>query len=201
MALKIEVSDSDRTIKSMLATIEHIKDGAPKACARAINATLAGLRKEAIRLAQGTYTAKARDLARKALLQRAKAGQLSGLLSIKDKRGLNLVNFQAKPNRPGGKKPKEGASVKVLKAGSRKNPRKSGQKAFVARGGNGNVLMFVRLKKGRGGLQALYGPHPVQSLGRDDNQDALNRTVERLLPQNLQKEVDAVLAASLKGKR
>lgn len=198
--LKIELNEADAAIKSMLNTIKHIKNATPKACARAINSTLREIRKEAVRVAQNTYTARAADISKKAALNKAYPGSLHGKLTIKDKRGLNLINFQARPNRPG-VRPPEGASVKIFRQGSRKNPRFGGQKAFVAKGNNGNTLMFVRTKKGAGGLKPLYGPHPIQALSDSGKKSELNEKAEARLRVNLAEEINAVLAASFKGKR
>lgn len=189
--IRIDISDRE-IVRNLLGAIAHIENGAAEAVSRAINKTLREVRKEAIKLAQTTYTARAEDLARKTALDLAKRSRLFGVMSIEDKRGMNLVNFQARPNRPG-QRPKEGASVKVLRTGGRKTPRKYGQKAFIATGRSGNTLMFVRKRPGSGGLEALYGPHPIQALSRDGSMRQLEETVERSLGKTLQSEIDTIL--------
>lgn len=196
--IEIKMHGDEKAVKSILAGIAHLEKGVPKACAAAINSTLISVRKEAVNIAREAYTVQAADLNRKAKVFRAKAGLLSGRITFSGKRGLSLINFQARPNKPGGARPPEGASVKVLRGGSRKHPRLHGQKAFVATGKNSNTLLFVRLKRGRGGLKALYGPHPILAMGRDDSGVWLEQVVNRELPVNLAKAVDAVLAASVK---
>lgn len=198
--LRLEFDGADKTVKAILDTISHVKDGAVKAAVAAINKTLGDVRKDAVRLAQSTYTAKAEDLRRKARITRAKGMSLLGKLAITDNRGMNLINFKAQPGTPG-VRPPEGASVQVLRKGGRKAPRKHGQKAFIAKGRSGNTLMFVRAKQGPGGLEALYGPHPIQAFGREDARPVLEQKAEAALVRNLQNAVDAVLAASVKGRK
>lgn len=195
--IRLQCDADEKVLKDIMAGIAHLTKGGPAACAKAINATLKDIRKQAVKLAGSAYTVKAGDLNRKAKVVRAKPGGLLGTLTFKDKRGLTLVRFQAKPNAPGRSRPPDGASVKVLRQGSRKTPRVNGQKAFIATGRGGNTLMMVRLSKGKGGLKALYGPRPIQALGRDDSQRKLEKSLAALLPVNLAREVDAVLAVSL----
>lgn len=197
--ITIDINDHG-AVKDMLATIAHLPKDVPAALSRAINGTLREVKKEAVKLAQATYTARDTDLSRTTKLAFAKAGQLTGRMTMADTRGLGLINFRAKPNKPGAR-PKEGASVQVLRSGGRKTPRKHGQNAFVAKGRNGNMHLFVRTKQGPGGMQALYGPHPIQAFGRDENEKVIERLAAQLLPRNLQREVDLALAKSVKGKR
>ncbi|MDR2891600.1 MAG: hypothetical protein LBV80_00715 [Deltaproteobacteria bacterium] len=196
--LRVSVNNADAVVQAMLGSVAHIKDGAARVCADAINTTLRGVRREAIRIAQTTYTAKAKDLTRKTLLENAKVSHLLGRMNITDHRGMNLINFQASPKRPGPKRPKEGASVKVLRGGSRKNPRSQKQKAFVMKGLNDNVILVVRHRPGKGGIESLYGPHPIRALARKGNQDLLEELTRAVLPGNLSDAVDKVLNASLK---
>jgi len=191
--LKLTLDADEHSIKGLLAGLAHLRDGAPKACAAAINLTLPFIRALSVRLARTVYTAKANDLSRQAKIERAKAGGLVGRVSFKDKRGMSLRNFQA---RPGSGRPPEGASVKVLRQGSRKRPRLHGQKAFIAAGNNGNTLMFVRLKRGAGGLKALYGPRLIQALNRDEVERGLEREASRQLSANVARAVESLLTGA-----
>ncbi|MDR2946716.1 MAG: phage tail protein [Candidatus Adiutrix sp.] len=194
--LSIHLDPDEKTMKNIMSRIAHLEKAGAKACAQAINKTLIEVRREAVKLAQERYTAKAGDLSRKAKLERAKAGSLFGQLKVTGKRGLSLRNFKAQPNQPGPKRPPEGASVQVLKQGARKHPRVDGKKAFIATGKNGNTLMFVRLRKGSSGLKPLYGPHPILALYQEETGRELERLAERLVPINLAEAVDNALAAS-----
>ena len=197
--ITIHINDHG-AVKDILATVAHLPRDIPAALARALNRTLRDVRREAVRLARTTYTARTADLARKSTLSLAKRGALTGAMTMADARGMGLVNFRARPGKPGSR-PEQGTSVHVLRSGGRKTPRKGGQKAFVARGRGGNTHLFVRTKPGKGGMQALYGPHPIQAFGREENESALERIAEEALPRNLQQEIDAVLARSVKGRR
>lgn len=197
--ITIDVRDHN-ALKGILAAIAHLPKAVPASLSRAINKTLRDVRKEAVRIAQTTYTARAADLSRTTVLSLAKAGHLTGRMTMSDTRGLGLINFRAKPNKPG-EKPSEGVSVQVARSGGRATPRKHGKKAFVAKGRSGNTHLFVRTKPGPGGMQALYGPHPIQAFGRDENEKVMDRLAETLLPVNLQREVDLAVAQSVKGVR
>ena len=194
----LRIHIDEKAVKNIMARIAHMEKAGAKACAQAINKTLIEVRRAAVKLAQERYTVKAGDLARKAKMERASAGSLFGRLKITGKRGMGLRNFRARPNQPGPKRPKEGASVQVLRQGGRKHPRVEGKKAFIATGENSNTLMFVRLKKGAKGLMPLYGPHPILALYQEGTNRELEQLADRLMPVNLAEAVDEALAASVK---
>lgn len=189
--IKFNLNNADATTAAMLRDLATLGQGAGRAAATAINTTLKTLRKIAVRQLQERYTVKSGDLTSRAAVQRASSKSLLGRLTFTGRRGLGLINFQARPNRPGPSRPKDGASVKVLRQGSRKNPRKDGQKAFAVTYRSGHTHLAVRQGDK---LRTLYGPHPLAALKEAGAQLELDRAAQQEFHRNLLAQIDRLLA-------
>ena len=190
--IRVTLDNADAATAAMLRDLVNLGPGVKRASATAINSTLKVLRTIAGRQIQERYTVKTGDITRRAAMQKASPKNLMGRLTFTGRRGLGLINFQARPNRPGPNRPKEGASVKVLRQGGRKNPREQGQKAFVVTyRKSGNTHLAVRLGDK---LKTLYGPHPLAALKEAGAQRELEYSVRDEFNRNLLAQIDKLLA-------
>lgn len=124
----------------------------------------------------------------------------SGELIFSGRRGVGLRNFRPSPGRapdwkgvaPKKRKPRAGVSSTILRGGKRKvytGP--EGEKPFWARAKQGFMALFYR-DKITDKLQMLYGPSPIQALGRSAT-EMLEDVAEDSLAKNMQRALRAAI--------
>lgn len=151
------------------------------------------------KMARGVYTARSSAIKKRFLATTYNDGAEAGL-HFSGFPGLNLIHFQARPNRLDAPRPKQGVSVKVKRAGSRHVPpgkKSGGSKPFVApiKKRGSELAIFVRYGKER---NMLYGPSPIQALLSHERQEKIRARMEEIFEKRLMHELDARLAGIVK---
>lgn len=120
--------------------------------------------------------------------------------------GAGLVHFAPRPSfqpdwrgiPPKRRNPRAGVSSIIIKGGKRKvyaGP--NGEKPFWARTKQGFMALFYRGKPPKNSLVMLFGPSPMQALGRSA-EAPLRLAAEEGLETNLEREMRAVMLGYIK---
>lgn len=202
--IRITIPDLDRTIADLTGTIRHLPDDCKKAVARAVNRTLEAVRAEAVRVGREAYTAKAESLRKGSRIRKATAANPYGVLELRGRRGIPLVQFLPQPDTPPNWKgvhprrraPKEGVSSQVKRGGARYVHTKDGHKPFFA-APRGELGLWVRIGPGRSDLRQRFGPSPIQAFSRPGAKERLEAKARETFPKRLRHEVDALLSGAV----
>lgn len=138
------------TPQKFIAAAEKLKsDDMRRATVIALNRTADGARAEAVRRIRGIYKIRAKDVRNAFTIERAYLGRMGAVVRADGPR-LNVINFNARPSTPGGKRPPRGVSVDI------KGTRKVIPGSFVVgMGGSGYTGVFRRKGKSRFPIQAV----------------------------------------------
>lgn len=104
---------------------------------RALNRAIKGVSTDSVKLVREDYNVKARTIREGIKVRRATGKVLEGAAVVSGRR-IPLLQFSARPAKPGGRKPLKGVSVQV------KHSRKTIRHAFVARMKTGHTGVFQR---------------------------------------------------------
>lgn len=204
--IKIEIPDMERTIRAMTRGVQHLPGECQAAIARAVNRTLESVRAEAVRMGRERYTARAESLRKRAVIRRATRTSPVGVLELRGRKGMSLIHFRPQPGTiPQWKgipvkqrRPKGGVSNIVKKGGGRRKVYAKGDnKPFLAKVTD-HVGIFVR-QPGTNKLEMLYGPSPIQAIGRQDSRERLQAKARETFEKRLRHEVDAILLGHARG--
>ena len=206
--IKIEIPDMERTIRAMTRGVQHLPGECSAAIARAVNRTLEAVRAEAVRMGREKYTAKAESLRKRANIRRATRSTPVGVLELRGRKGISLIQFRAQPRQiPNWKgvpvrqrRPKGGVTNLVKKSGRRKVYAEGGNKPFVANV-DGHLGIWVRYPGGNGKIHMLFGPSPIQAMGGLESRERLQEKARETFEKRLQHEVNAILAGHVRSGR
>lgn len=181
-----------------------------------LRAALTSMRKEAVRVARTTYTARPSKL-----FEHMDIDYAEGELRLRGPFGMNLFHFKPFPNTPK-VRPKGGVTSKVKRKGKRyahRDPDYDHNAPFVMKklrgSDDGGYGIFVKEKDGNNkptprmkgvgrlgsywgnmGLHMLFGPSPIQALLRKDNQELVLEKGTEAFRENIEQQIDKLLAAA-----
>lgn len=204
--IKIEIPDLEQTIRAMTRGVQHLPGECQAAITRAVNRTLDAVRAEAVRIGREKYTAKAESLRKRAVIRRATRTAPVGVLELRGRKGIPLIQFRANPRQvPNWKgvpvkqrKPRGGVSNIVKKGGRRKVYAEGGNKPFVANI-DGQPGIWVRYPGKNKKPHQLFGPSPIQALGGQASRERLQAKARETFEKRLRHEVNAILAGHIRG--
>ncbi|MDE7370806.1 MAG: hypothetical protein K2N07_03515 [Desulfovibrio sp.] len=184
-----------RRVEKVIATLGLIKE--QKAYRMALRAALTSARKEAARVARTFYTA------RKAkIFDNVEVKYAEGRLILRAAPGMSLTHFKPTPAVPG-VRPSGGVTSQVKRGGPRyahRDRRYSHDAPFIMPKKQGGLGIFVREKghkfKDWKGVHMLFGPSPIQSLMRRDNQELVAERATETFRETIQQQIDKLLAAA-----
>lgn len=172
-------------VREIQRNLGRIEDKAPQAVMRALNRAGAGVKTEAIRKDQETYTVKSSDIRPTIRLSNASIGDLKVRISSREG-NLPLIRFKSTPNKPPKKQPR------VLKATVKKGEPKKVKSAFVTTVG-GHVGVLTRVGRNRLPIKELYGPAVPVQLNEPGVVTHLEREAERRMMDRLDHEIGRLL--------
>ena len=210
--------DNEGEIRKIAERLGSLVDKAPRVYANAMNATarrLNTLLKQAIRQ---TYTYHRGDKLRKGfrISRKATSTNPSAVITITSE-SPHLTDFKVTPSVPS-KNGRSAVKAKILKRGSGKAiPSESGIKSFIARFQNGKLAAVQRdppkeytagaaARLSRYGkhtdmtkIKAFFGPSVTKMAGKVYEDGVAEETGE-ILQENIQKQIDKVIARHMTGK-
>jgi len=170
------------------ALLIGIKNGFPKAMARAINNAASGSQRDMINLARDRYNYKVAALRSRIKINRATWSKLSGSV-VSTGKGVHLSEIL------GTRQTAQGVSVDVKKStGRRIIPQ-----AFKSTGRYGtNQVIYIRERSGIGRVprtptDAIYAPHPETVYNTDENWNRLQLQAKTRLDEEIGKQIDTAL--------
>lgn len=183
---RIRVNKDD--VKSAKAMLSGIQSGFPRAYARALNKTTAGVRTDMVTLARDEYTFKAKAVRERITIKKATFSNLESSTTSKGK-GVLLTDFT------GTRQTKKGLSVNVKKSTGRQIL----EHAFKNAAPSGKMISMWRSvesgkRVGRYPVEAIYGPHPETIYNTPENWATLEGKASDRLVENFEHEVDYVLS-------
>ncbi|GEM_PF-1468040 len=191
--MKISIVADERQMRRALSELSHIKNGAGRAMASALNRTLTGLKSDAAKEVRNSYIIQHKDVLR--VLKTTKATKTKLVAELKgtyDK--ISLSKFRVTPKRTIGVRPKKGLKVTV-----KKNEGGRMQHGFIATVGGG-VQVFTRKGKDRLPIKKHFGPAVVQMLASDEVDAKIQRQAQERLNKNMAHEIDRILQGHGSGR-
>ncbi len=191
--LRIEVPNADEMVREMRRLLDAAPETINKASAKAMNRTLRGIQKEAVKIARRTYTANPRSLKNRAKTEKATSRRLRAKLELKDRNGIGLINFASRPGNVlswkgvAPKKRKKFVTNKVRRDGKRRVFNDHGS-PFVANADNGKHIFY---RDGRDKLKRLYGPSLIYALFGTGKE--LESHADEAFPRLFKEELEKVL--------
>lgn len=184
--LSIGVNESQ--LRDLTDTLEHIKNGVPRAISGAINKVLPKSRTRFVRAVGDRITTPARSIRDRIAIRKASPATLEGHITVTRKK-IPLIDFRARQTKRGG------VTVQVRKGAARERFPDS----FITTMASGHTGVFRRRRKGKGRVPRLpiderMGPtvHGVVT-GAPGLLDAELRTAMDDLGVQLESQVDRLL--------
>ncbi len=183
--MKIEINKDD--IQNAETFIKGFGKEGERAIIRSMNRAIMGVRTDSVKAVKQEYNVKPTAVRKSFQIQKAK-GNIFQAIAIASGNRIPLINFGARPNKPGCRKPAVGVRVKV-----KKTP-KVLKHSFVARmRKSGHVGIFQRLGKDRLPIDQKFGPAIPQMLGNPQVRDEIRKNALSRLSKNLNHEIDFAL--------
>lgn len=216
----------ERALERLRENIEALGGaGADKAVMAAMKKTLRELKKEAGRTARDAYTYYRKNgmFSDADILLASRGSRSQGMLALKGNIGESLIHFHPQPGIPNaGEKilrPREGVSIMIKKSGSKRyvpikkgfgrpfimKKKQGGYGVFAAKEGAGRESFRGQSKRKKGffwksEVQMLFGPSPIQAVGREDNAkrliDFAEWRYEMVLKEELEKQIEKLFSRS-----
>lgn len=198
----------DHELEKIVRSLGEGEKAINKALRSALRGTLKNVRTQSVRIARQRYTHV--DIRRLAIAEKINfaEGFYEASLFFSGRRGMGLRHFRPSPGKnpnwrgvdPRKRKPLAGVSSIIIKGRGRKiytGP--NGEKPFWAKAKQGFMALFYREQQsgkndGVRRLHMLYGPSPIQALGK-----VSQKQIEKIAQEALSKNVDRALRAAMKG--
>lgn len=183
-------------LRKAKALLSGIKGGVPRVIARALNKTLTGVRKDAVKEIQKTITPKAKVIRKTFKISKATVFRPTGVI-LSTGKPLGLIHFKARQT-------KKGVTLQIKK----KEPRKFLKHAFIATMPSGHKGVFWREYKGTRGatrkgmayaaiprkyrlpIKELYGPRVPDILSNEPVMKPILDKAKRRLRKNFSHELN-----------
>ena len=180
--MKLGLKLDEKSVLKAQEKLKDVQDGYEKACSRAINRTLQGMRKDAVQLTREEYTVKATPLRKSITIKRANAKNLNGTFISRGER-LGLMHFNVRPqtDTTGNKRRKVRAEVK------------RGERFEVPRGFVWNRNVFQRVGRERLPIDRQTGRSAPEMMEDDAVFDSLADGANQKLKKRLAHETEAIL--------
>lgn len=184
--LEISIRPTKETQQTLNSLNDLTVKGKRRVFVRAINKTMMGLRTDIVRTVRGRYNIKAKEIRSRISIYRAAPWTLMGKLTVCRGRRMGLAHFAPRPSKPvtaGGRRPKKGVSVQILKG----KPRKILRGSFLQEGKHGLILM-KRAAKERDSARIKYGPSFMSVLEMAGSKAELQAETDARFVKNLEHE-------------
>lgn len=187
--LDAEMARAERLLRDLGGLKEQ------KAFRVALRKAISAARQEAARVARTFYTAR-----KSKIFDSVEVKYAEGRLTLRAAPGMSLIHFKPTPDQLG-VRPAGGVTSQVKRKGARyahRDRRFSHDAPFIMPKKQGGLGIFVR-EKGRKfkdwkGVHMLFGPSPIQSLMRRDNQALVAEKATETFRDKIQQEIDKLLA-------
>lgn len=182
----IDIAINKNDIANARQFLKGFGKTAERAVSRALNRAVAGVKTDAAKASRKAYNVKATRVKKGFKIKKAGNTVLEAVAVSSGPR-IPLINFGARPSKPGVRKPLAGASVQV------KQGRKNVRHSFAAKMRTGHTGLFRRKDKERLPIQELYGPAVPQMIGNEKIQAEIKENAVIRFNKNLNHEVDYAL--------
>lgn len=184
-AFTMSIRPNEKQVKQALRQLAHIKHGAPRAVAAALNKTAPGVRTDTVRQLAENYTASQKDIRPAVSIgQKASPGNLLAKV-LGTHHVMPLMAFRVRPKSASRRRPKGGITAEVKRGQSRKIPH-----AFIATiKGRPEVAQRVHRGK-RVPIRRLYGPTIPQMMDNDGIAEKVMRMANARLAKNMAHEIE-----------
>ncbi|MDE5879663.1 MAG: hypothetical protein K2G99_06550 [Desulfovibrio sp.] len=187
--LEAEMARAERLLRELGGLKEQ------KAFRVALRKAISAARQESARVARTFYTAR-----KSKIFDSVEVKYAEGRLTLRAKPGMSLIHFKPNPAKPG-THPAGGVTSQVKRGGPRyahRDRRYDHIPPYIMRKKQGGLGIFV-LEKGHEftdwkAVHMLFGPSPIQSLMRRDNQALVAEKARETFRANIEREIDKLLA-------
>jgi len=184
VATELTTLNTAASVAKVRRKLEAIPRGLDKVLALTANKVVKGAQTDAVKIIAEKVNLKQADIREDFDILRATWSQPDAVLEAHGRGGVSLSRFGPTPRR-GGKRPKKGLSVKILRRGTKK----------VARGTfwlpTGTV--FRRIGKGRKDIEKAWGPSMMTYYRRTSTLRRVKKKVVERLAKELPRQVRYVL--------
>lgn len=187
--LEAEMARAERLLRDLGGLKEQ------KAFSVALRKAISAARQESARVARTFYTAR-----KSKIFDSVEVKYAEGRLTLRAAPGMSLIHFKPTPDKPG-VRPAGGVTSQVKRKGPRyahRDRRFTHDAPFIMPKKQGGLGIFVR-ETGRKwkdwkGVHMLFGPSPIQSLMRRDNQALVAEEARETFRATIEREIDKLLA-------
>ncbi|WP_319406178.1 phage tail protein [uncultured Desulfosarcina sp.] len=183
---QVKLSESD--LNDAKRALIGIENGFPRAFARALNKSVAGVRTDMVSLAREDYNFKAAAVRKRISIHKAYVSRLTAK-AVSVGPGVHLTDFV------GTRQTNTGLSVDVKKSTGRKAIRHG----FLNKSPKSGKLLAMRRATVNGRrvprypIETLYGPHPEVVYNTGPNWAKLQKSADERLNKNFAHEIDVLL--------
>ena len=169
--------------------LRNIPGAFPRAVSRALNRTLEFMRTESVDQTKKRYFVKAGDVRKTITLKKSNSGNLFGAMVSRSPR-RTLADYKITPRSPNLGKRKLMGAVKQ-EGGLKTLP----QGTFLISTPNTGVLPFIRVRKGKWGIQKVMSPSIPQIVKNTETYWTVQRKAQNIFEKRLKHEVLSILGA------
>ncbi|MHB0998210.1 MAG: phage tail protein [Armatimonadota bacterium] len=182
----LTITPNKKQVDRALNELAHIKAGAPRAMASALNKTVTGVRTDTVKMLTQTYTVKQKDIKKSITIGRkASLANLQAVVAG-NYNAISLINFKVRPKSVTKRRPKKGVTTEVKRGETASIPH-----AFIAPLG-GKPQVTTRVGKSRLPIKKRFGPAVPGMMNNNKVADTVMKLAGDRLEKNLNHEISRI---------